>query len=150
MLCTECGRKGTTKYTGVEVKTIYLPSLFRPSLSFPRSLCLDFFRDKGGAVSFPVQRPSRYFCSHVIPFLLLGVLHERKIIPVSFTSPTLEVTTTCGRCQKASKLPTEPPGRPAICYDLVYIHTYATVFLVQHYCETRDPSSTDVGGSVSL
>ena len=81
----------------------------------PASFCgayLNFYREKDSAAPFPRRPRSRILSTHELIVLhLLGIIFffVRKI-PVRVTVPRFELAS---QRQKVSKLPTEPPGRPA-------------------------------------
>ena len=79
--------------------------------------CLNLFREKDPAVPSLVDREVEFSCTRstneLILLHLLGIFFFFFLcvskIPVRVTAPGFKLTS---RRQKASRLPTEPPGRP--------------------------------------
>ena len=68
--------------------------------------CLNFSREKDPAIPVPRRPRSRILCTNELELVVLHLC----IIPVRVTTPRFELTS---QRQRVSRLPTEPPGRPA-------------------------------------
>ena len=99
-----CGRT-SRGHTGGRLHRISHPPSFCGA-------CLNFSREKDSAVPFPPRRPwSRMLCTHEL-IVLYFVGHDVRENPTS--CDWRRDSNSRSQRQKDSRLPTEPPGRPAV------------------------------------